>query len=180
MLENITSIDGNEFGNNKVLENVTMSDNMQSFNNDSVFLQCSNLKTCRLSDSIKVIPNFLFQKCTSLQEVNIPESTVEIGQYAFAGIQTIEKITIPESVRKIGIGAFSGMGESTDSKLQEIIIKEGVEEIEERAFANEKSVKVELHLPSTLKVEKIGKNAFAGYGKNVYLHNGTQYSTKWI
>lgn len=183
MLENITSIDGNEFGNNKVLENVTMSDNMQEFNGGAAFFGCSKLKSCKLSNSIKIIPANLFQNCTLLEEVNIPESTIEIGESAFSGVNSIEKLVIPGNVKKIGTNAFWNMGFAENSKLKEIVINEGVEEIGEQAFGRENSVNVDLHLPSTIKREKIGKNAFAEFGKRngkkVYLFDGTKLSNGW-
>ena len=54
------------------------------------------------------------------------------------------------------------------------------EEVGEMAFSNATTVNIDLHLPSTLKLEKIGKNAFWGFGKKVYLSDGTQVSTKWV
>ena len=175
MLENITSIDGGEFLNNDVIENIEMSDNMQSFHSGAAFFECTKLKSCKLSEALKIIPNNLFQNCTLLEEVNIPEGVTEIGAYAFSDVKSMKKVVIPSSVTKIDKGAFSNM-----TKLQEIVMSEGVEELEEKAFSNATAINVDLHLPSTLKLEKIGKNAFWGFGKKVYLSNGTQVSTKWV
>lgn len=174
MLENITSIDGGEFSNNDVIENIEMSDNMQSFHSGASFFGCTKLKTCKLSNSIKIIPNNLFQNCTLLEEVNIPEGVTEIGAYAFSDVKSMEKLVIPSSVIKIAKGAFSNM------ELKELVIEEGLEEVGEMAFSNATTVNIDLHLPSTLKLEKIGKNAFWGFGKKVYLSDGTQVSTKWV
>ena len=110
-----------------------------------------------------------------MEEVNIPEGVTEIGAYAFSDVKSMKKVVIPSSVTKIDKGAFSNM-----TKLQEIVMSEGVEELEEKAFSNATAINVDLHLPSTLKLEKIGKNAFWGFGKKVYLSNGTQVSTKWV
>lgn len=174
MLENIVLIDGGEFSNNDVIESIEMSDNMETFHSGASFFGCTKLKTCKLSNSIKIIPNNLFQNCTSLEEVNIPNSTTEIGEYAFSGVKSIEKLVIPSSVIKIAKGAFPNM------ELKELVIEEGLEEVGKMAFSNATTVNVDLHLPSTLKLEKIGKNAFWGFGKKVYLSDGTQVSTKWV
>lgn len=174
MLENITSIDGGEFSNNDVIENIEMSDNMQSFHSGASFFGCTKLKTCKLSEALKIIPNNLFQNCTLLEEVNIPEGVTEIGAYAFSDVKSMEKVVIPSSVTKIDKGAFSNM------ELKELVIEEGLEEVGEMAFSNATTVNIDLHLPSTLKLEKIGKNAFWGFGKKVYLSDGTQVSTKWV
>ncbi len=174
MLENIILIDGGEFLNNNVIENIEMSDNMQSFHSGASFFGCTKLKTCKLSEALKIIPNNLFQKCTLLEEVNIPEGVTEIGAYAFSDVKSMEKVVIPSSVTKIDKGAFSNM------ELKELVIEEGLEEVGEMAFSNATTVNVDLHLPSTLKLEKIGKNAFWGFGKKVYLSDGTQVSTKWV
>ena len=173
MLENIVLIDGGEFSNNDVIESIEMSDNMETFHSGASFFGCTKLKTCKLSNSIKIIPNNLFQNCTSLEEVNIPNSTTEIGEYAFSGVKSIEKLVIPSNVIKIAKGAFSNM------ELKELVIEEGLEEVGEMAFSNATTVNVDLHLPKTLHIEKIGKNAFWGFGKKVYLSDGTQVSTKW-
>lgn len=143
MLENITSIDGGEFSNNDVIENIEMSDNMQSFHSGASFFGCTKLKTCKLSNSIKIIPNNLFQNCTLLEEVNIPEGVTEIGAYAFSDVKSMEKVVIPSSVTKIDKGAFSNM------ELKELVIEEGLEEVGEMAFSNATTVNIDLHLPST-------------------------------
>lgn len=183
MLNNITLIAGGTFSENKSIESVEMSDNMQEFNGGAAFFGCSKLKSCKLSNSIKIIPANLFQNCTLLEEVNIPESTIEIGESAFSGVNSIEKLVIPGNVKKIGTNAFWNMGFAENSKLKEIVINEGVEEIGEQAFGRENSVNVDLHLPSTIKREKIGKNAFAEFGKRnvkkVYLFDGTKLSNGW-
>lgn len=178
MLENITTIDGGVFSGNNVIEDIVMSDNVENFSGDASFLNCTNLKSCVLSNSIKILPKYIFQNCALLENVNIPESIVEIQNYAFSGVKSIEKLIIPGNVKKIGMKAFASMG-NDNSKLQEIFIEEGVEEIAEGAFVNANTVKVDLHLPSTVKAENIGKNAFAGFGKKVYLYDGTPVSTSW-
>lgn len=179
MLDNIEYIAGGTFSGNQSIEKIEMSNNMQGFSGGATFFGCSKLKSCKLSNSIKIIPDNLFQNCTSLEEVNIPESTVEIGESAFSGVTSIEKLVIPGNVKKIDKNAFWDMGYGTNAKLKEIVINEGVEEIGEQAFGREKSVNVDLHLPSTVKSEKIGKNAFAEFGKNVYLFDGTKVSNRW-
>lgn len=179
ILGNITTIDGAEFLGNSSIENITMNNSVQTFTGESVFQDCTNLKRCVLSDEIKIIPSNMFQNCTSLEYVNIPKSATEIGAYAFSAVKSLEKVSIPQNVKKIGMSAFSETGNGENTRLREIIINEGVEEIGEKAFYNATNVKYDLRLPSTVTKEKIGKNAFAHFGKRVYLFDGTEISTKW-
>lgn len=182
ILDNITKIDKNLFYGNTTIESVSIPDSVKELGG-YMFFGCTNLKKCRLSNSITTIPSFIFRDCNLLEEVNIPESVIEIQNYAFSNVKSIEELIIPKSVKKIGEKAFAGMGDGENAKLKRIVLQEGLEEVGICAFEKASTVEEDLHLPSTLKSDKIGKTAFADFGKNnskcVYLFDGTKLSTSY-
>ena len=72
---------GEEFSNDMVLSNITLSENNTT------------------------IPIMSFRGCQNLSEITIPESVQEIGSFAFAN-SSLTKLHIPRSVNWIGMGIF--------------------------------------------------------------------------
>lgn len=92
-------------------------------------------------------------------QITIPElynnlPVREIKESAFEYLQ-IDKLTLPKSLRIIHKNAFRGM--YADSELKELILPEGLENIEEGAFDDCANLET-VSLPSTLK--EIGKDSF--------------------
>ncbi len=74
---------------------------------DSVaFLNCKNLTSVTIPDSVKSIGSNAFENCTSITNVTIGSGITSIGQCIFYGCKNLTSITIPDSVRNIGFGAF--------------------------------------------------------------------------
>lgn len=78
----------------------------------------------------------------------------EIGEAAFRYV-TIDTLTLPHSLRKIGKEAFLGL--SSDSKLAELDLPEGLEELDDSAFKYCPSLTT-ITLPKSLK--KLGSGVF--------------------
>ncbi len=78
----------------------------------------------------------------------------EIGEQAFV-YATIDTLTLPRSLRKIGKEAFLGL--SSDSKLEELVLPEGLEELDDSAFKYCPSLTT-ISLPKSLK--KMGSGVF--------------------
>ncbi len=78
----------------------------------------------------------------------------EIGEAAFR-YATIDTLVLPHSLRKIGKEAFLGL--SADSKLEELTLPEGLEELDDSAFKYCPSLTT-INLPKSLK--KIGSGVF--------------------
>lgn len=78
----------------------------------------------------------------------------EIGEAAFR-YRTIDSLTLPGSLRKIGKDAFLGL--SSDSRLTDLVIPEGVEEIDDGAFLYCPTL-TSVSLPKSLK--KLGSGVF--------------------
>ena len=117
---------------------------------------------------------------TKKTKIEIPDNVTEIGPGAIVmeaededGYpKTIEKLTIPGTVKKIGMSAFN------ETSLRKVIIKDGVEEIEDYAFAD--SYFDEIHIPASVKY--IGEWAFdccEGNDGKIYIKKGS-YAEKYF
>ncbi len=120
---------------------------------DWAFVDCANLISVNIPNSVKSIGEYAFANCSSLTSVNIPSSVTSIGEYAFYSCDGLVSIKIPDSVTSIEEGAFSychGLTTVTIprsvkrieravflrcSGLTSIKIPDSVTSIEEKAFA---------------------------------------------
>lgn len=122
--------------------------------------------TLALEEGVTAIKNYAFYNCTSLKSIVLPSSLQEIGENAFTGVK-IESADIwgnhANYFRKDDLKTLLLNGKRVYnsfkelSKLETVILKEGVEEIDGDAFYNCRSLK-KIVLPTTLK--KIGNDAF--------------------
>ena len=119
---------------------------------DYAFMECSNIISIEIPDSVTTIGSAAFYYCTGLTSINIPESVTTIGNSAFYGCSKLESINIPENVTTIEEGAFSGC-----SSLTSIVIPENVTTIGSYAFRGCTGL-TSIKLPSTLTT--IGDYAF--------------------
>ena len=83
-------------------------------------------------------------------------TVVEIDEEAFEGEDDVEEVQFPATLKKIGESAFKG------TNLAQIILPDGLEIIEEEAFANISDHVSTIYIPST--VRKIGDNCFRNCG----------------
>ena len=132
----------------------------------SVFQNCTSLTDVTLVQP-KNIGGSMFNGCSSLTEITIPEGTTEIGNAAFMGTKLVT-LHVPASVKSIGyqvaenVTTFTTLTFAENSQLTfidhrafqgsgltgDIVIPEGVTEIDYSAFANTAITSVKL--PSTL------------------------------
>ena len=85
-----------------------------------------------------------------IKTIQFPESLEVIDHHAFEGLQSLSSIHIGPNVKTIGANAFYRCG------LKEITFSEGLQRIEESAFAESNLISV--RLPDSL--EYLGKHAF--------------------
>ena len=114
----------------------------------------AEMSQIRLPEALEEIGMSAFQN-SKLTSVSIPDSVSVIGQGTFTGSSKLASVKLPSSLKEIPTAMFNA-GSSTDMKLAEIVIPEGVEKIGEYAFSGTHVEK--LTLPSTLK--EIGGSAF--------------------
>ena len=143
------------------------------------FGRCTGLESIKIPSKVKTIGEKAFGYCSSLKDIDLPESIETLG-LGFIGGTQIEEIQIPKSL-KSGSSALYGANELkkvefeegtetiitgicevnyfnySENKIEEIIIPDGVTEIERYAFVGCTNVK-EINLPETL--ETIGYYAF--------------------
>ncbi|UOU99156.1 leucine-rich repeat domain-containing protein [Chryseobacterium daecheongense] len=109
----------------------------------------------KIADSAFVYSGFSYQ----IREVILNEGLEEIGRSAF-GSQNIKKIKTPSTLKIIRQSAFAGQANANNysDSTEEIILNEGLEVIEDYAFASGNSLK-SLYLPDSL--QSVGLNALA-------------------
>ena len=130
---------------------------------DQVFMNCVNLQSVSLPQSLRIIGTCAFDNCY-IRELTIPEGVNSIGSGAFAGCENLEKINIPDGVSVIedylfshcinlkkisipkGVNSIGGAAFLGCEKLEEITIPEKVNKIGQGAFDECKSLK-ELNIP---------------------------------
>ena len=72
------------------------------------FLDCDELTTVILPNTLQSIPSGAFRDCDGLRGIFIPDSVKAISTAAFADCRALEAIFIPYTVTEIGSQAFSG------------------------------------------------------------------------
>ena len=146
----VTAIGENAFINNTDITEVVLPDSVLVIEK-AAFQQCSNLTTVKLGNNVQEIKTKAFWMTsleaieipdtqtvlgamvfghTNLKEIIIPASVTEIGEGAFV-CTGIENITVPGTVKTIGYQAFAGC-----ENLKEAVIEEGVEFVDDSAFAD--------------------------------------------
>ena len=93
------------------------------------FINCEDLTTVVIPDSVTCIVDAAFYGCSSLTEIVIPNSVTSIGDDAFSHCSSLKNIVIPNSVTSIGEGAFSHC-----YSLKNVVIPNGVTSIGDKAF----------------------------------------------
>jgi len=152
------------------------------------FYECTRLQTVTIPDSVLYIDDYAFYN-SGLESIRIPESVVEIGMCAFAQCNALKEIIIPASesvydrdcfincanIKKITITKGVGSITSTDgydtvwgeSNCSEIIIENGITNIDDGAFADSYNLEY-IDIPNS--VTRIGNNAFYAAMAMDYIH----------
>lgn len=81
------------------------------------FLNCGELSSITLPNSLTVIGKGAFANCTALTSVTIPNSVTNIKNYAFNGCTALASVTLGNSVERIGCCSFGGSKELTSITL---------------------------------------------------------------
>lgn len=89
------------------------------------FLNCKNLKTLILGDTLEAIgsndpdaeDDSCFSRCTSLTRVDFPKSLEVIGNISFSGCQSLDTISLPKKLKFVGSGAFRKCGNIGEANI---------------------------------------------------------------
>ena len=149
----VTSIGDDAFVDCDNLASVTIPNSVTSIGN-SAFSWCTGLFSVTIPDGVTSISNGAFSFCRSLTSVTIPSSVTSIGNRAFYGCESLESVDIPNSVSSIGNSAFDGC-----QRLESVDIPDGVTSISNGAFSFCRSL-TSVTIPSS--VTSIGDDAFNG------------------
>lgn len=154
--DNITEIGANAFESSGLTQ-IVFPKNLQSIGEEA-FYKCTSLVSITLNDSLASIGDSAFES-TGLNEVYIP-ANVTLGKDCFAS-NPISTVTFAPGRKTVG--GFSGC-----SSLENVVIPDGVESIDERAFYNCRGI-FDIEIPDS--VTEIGDYAFYGctYLENVKL-----------
>lgn len=134
----------------KNLSSVWMANTIQELHGWA-FFGCENLENVCISSSLQIIGNDVFANCKCLKDIRLPQSLQTIDDGAFKNNKALEHIDIPFAVTSIGWNAFSGCS------LKAVRVPEKVEKLEHGIFENCIHLQ-EVILPNELK--KIESEAF--------------------
>lgn len=90
-----------------VIERITIPNSVVEIGTGA-FMQCSQLRSVVLCDSITAIPDYAFAYCYRLRDVNINENIISIGREAFNTCPLLRSIYIPSRVTNITDKTFIG------------------------------------------------------------------------
>ena len=139
------------FTNYLALEELIIEDGVTNIN-EYVFSYASKLKTLTVPGSVKTICDYFFSGLR-LEELILEDGIDSISKYAFNDVKSyIKKIVIPGSVEVLPTECLYYA-----SKLEEVVLNEGLKEIQYEAFGNCNSLK-KINIPSSLEI--IGNYAF--------------------
>ena len=120
----------------------------------AVFVECTDIASVEIPDSVTFIGNSVFSDCTGLTSVTIPSSVTSIGNYAFAGCSNLTGVTFESNSQLTDIGGFAFAG---CSGLTSITIPSGVTSIGQSAFDSCSGL-TSINIPNS--VSTIGNFAF--------------------
>lgn len=144
--EDVTLIGSQAFYFNDYLQSVTLGDNVEEIG-DASFAGCKALKEIYIGSGLKTIRSLCFDYCDSLEKFVVPEDNlymevIDGGLYKQNHMDGTLQTLVKYSVASIA---------------EELVIPEGVEHIDNRAFTGAKNLKT-LTLPQSLNL--IGFQAF--------------------
>lgn len=118
------------------------------------FMDCSNIVSITIPDSVTVIGEQAFSGCAGLTSVTVPAGVTQIASGTFLGCSGLTSVFLPEGITAIGNAAFWGCG-----SLAKINIPDSVASIGAGAFCDCVSL---TGLSISSNVTEISDHAFAG------------------
>lgn len=104
------------------IEEVEMPNSVVYLENEA-FWECQDLKSIRLSQSLRKIPCYCFWRCLSLESIVIPKLVSFIEAGAFMWCKSLRSVYLPKSICEIEEGVFTSC-----ESLEKIIVPHGTKE----------------------------------------------------
>ena len=139
MPSTIKSMAEGTFANNKYLEIVNLSPNINHIPSDAFFC-CKSLKTVHMSDNVLEISEQAFIDC-AIEEIKLSSNLQEIERAAFAYCRNLKEIELPQSLRKMDL-VFGGC-----NNLETITIRKEALFVESNQFDDEVYERATLYVP---------------------------------
>ena len=137
------------------------------------FFACKNIKCVLLPESISELGVQAFAMCKGLTEIILPDGISNIGAFAFRDCTGLRKVVMSSGLKILRTGTF-GFCYLPDKA--EIILKEGLEEIESRVFSSGG-----LNLYFTLKLPKsVKKIAPGAFEPGMNIITDLPYDSEWF
>ncbi len=125
--EGVEEIEGYAFQGCTELESVVLPESLTVLgadpdngtlytNYNSIFEDCSSLKSVTFKGDVTVIGNRTFYDCSSLSSIDLPDSLKEIGSYAFQN-SGLSSVAIPADL-KLGLDVFRGCSALTSVEFK--------------------------------------------------------------
>ena len=137
------------------------------------FSGCSGLTSVTIGNSVTSIGGYAFYGCSGLTSITIPSSVTSIGSNAFSGCSSLNAVRISDLAAWCNIDFLCDEGKYdylsnplvyanhlylNDSKVEELVIPDGVTEIKAGAFFSGNDI-TSVTIPNS--VTSIGHNSFA-------------------
>lgn len=138
------AIDTQQFREDSRIKSVQVSEGITSLGSrySYLFMNCKNLTSVMLPESLTNIGEMAFYGCENLKNINIPSGLTSIGRSAFNGCKSLSgSINIPTGVTSIESYTFYQC-----EGLSSIVLPDGLTSIGENAFYNCKNL-TSIHIP---------------------------------
>lgn len=168
--ESVTDIGERAFAGCENLQQIRLPDRLEILS-AGTFLECVSLRSVQLPGKLKQIGIAAFRGCSALTALQLPEGLTKILGQAFSQCSQLAHMNLPDSLKMIAGNPFAGSPFMpredgliiADGKVSgyhgsggEVIIPEGVTDIEDHAFSNSEITSVTF--PKSLR--RIGDQAF--------------------
>lgn len=127
--EGLQSIWDHAFACSDALEKIRIPGSVEVIE-DGAFYNCFALKDVHIEEGVKRIEQYAFCQCKALEEISLPDSVEHVGNMAFYFSSKLEQVQFGKGLKSIGEEAFRR------TALKEAILPQGLESIEEWAFAD--------------------------------------------